>query len=108
MLVSVFTLGDIITQDQMDRFKEALEKMNPDIVRFVDKMTNGRYSKAKKEIDSLTSEIESMNSENSHLKISLAVVNLFHDGKNPKEISEMKKLELEEVVRILRENGKQI
>jgi hypothetical protein len=73
--------------------------MDPGIIRFVDKMTQGRFSANELKI-------ESMASENSYLKKSLAVVNLYHEGKNPEEISETKKLELEEVVRILRENGK--
>jgi hypothetical protein len=47
-----------------------------------------------------------LTSENSYLKSSLSVVNLFHEGKSPEEISEMKKIGLEEVKRMLRENGK--
>jgi hypothetical protein len=80
--------------------------MDPGIIRFVDKMTQGRFSANELKIESMASELKSKTSENSYLKISLAVVNLYHEGKNPEEISETKKLELEEVVRILRENGK--
>jgi regulator of replication initiation timing len=89
--------------------------MDTNVDKILDKMSKGRFSETKRALESmtlqnsyLTSENSYLTSENSYLKSCLSVVTLYLKGMNPEEISATKRLGLEEVKRILRENGEDV
>jgi hypothetical protein len=79
--------------------------MDINVVQLCDMMTDGLLSNTMKELESKKSELESKKSELLFV-ISRAVLAFHSYGKSPAEISSTMALDLEEVIGVLRENGK--
>jgi hypothetical protein len=104
-ICGVLALKNITADDIISNFMEGLYKMAISVTMFFDAWTNGQYSKDMEVNAALEAENAALEAENAAL-VPIAVRALYAENKSPAEISETLNLEEEEVLRILKGNGR--